>query len=326
MAEKKKKIMYMLYLLVIIFLSFLFLEIYLRLMLSDTEFSDFMQLTENQVLIDELKPNSEILLYGILQKKHEPIKIKISSQGLRDKEYSLHKDLGVFRIVGLGDSNTFGLGVELENIFLKELERKLNENFNTHYEVINFGVPGYCTLQQIESLKTKAIYYEPDLVLIGFKSGDFSCLPKHKLGETGIGKHIKSIRFFKEGYRDVGIKFVKTLNTGQEETPLTSVFTQEETKNSINALKELVTLLKGKKMKLLIIVLPDESGIQKLPEEHYSLLKSLEDDNIVIERILTSEEDLFLKTYPDHPNEKGHELIANEIFMILKERDLIPDL
>jgi len=53
--------------------------------------------------------------------------LKINSVGFRDKEYNLKKDENVFRILTLGDSNTFGWNSNLQDIYAKVLEKKLNE-------------------------------------------------------------------------------------------------------------------------------------------------------------------------------------------------------
>ena len=41
-----------------------------------------------------------------------PVEYRINPQGFRGGEYNLKKSEGVFRIVTIGDSRTFGYGVE----------------------------------------------------------------------------------------------------------------------------------------------------------------------------------------------------------------------
>jgi len=57
----------------------------------------------------EFIPNSECAFKGT--------QVKINSQGLRDYEYKLEKQGNIFRIVTLGDSYTFGWGVELNESY-----------------------------------------------------------------------------------------------------------------------------------------------------------------------------------------------------------------
>ncbi|MFA6357359.1 MAG: SGNH/GDSL hydrolase family protein [Candidatus Omnitrophota bacterium] len=123
-------------------------------------------------IIFELKPNTETIFTG-QHVKIPPTTIKISSQGIRDGEYSINKPLGVYRVVILGDSVAFGWGVELEQTFGKYLEKMLNEYGAQKYEVINFSVPGYNTVQEVATLESKCLLYRPDLVIFSICGNDY---------------------------------------------------------------------------------------------------------------------------------------------------------
>lgn len=85
----------------------------------------------------------------------------------------MKKPPGTFRILGVGDSITFGVGVRFEKIYLQQLEQMLNQREGTtHFEVINMGVSGYNTSQELVALKEKGLQYAPDLVLVGFYWND----------------------------------------------------------------------------------------------------------------------------------------------------------
>lgn len=102
--------------------------------------------------------------------------IKINSEGLRDREYPKTKDLKTFRILVLGDSFTFGLGVNIEESYPKVLETMLNQSSKGSgartYEVINAGVAGYGTEQEYLYLQELQQRYEPDIVIVGLYSND----------------------------------------------------------------------------------------------------------------------------------------------------------
>lgn len=96
-----------------------------------------------------------------------------NSMGLRDFEYSVKKPKGIYRIAVIGDSIAYGLGVDIKDTFSKQLERKLNENKHKQkYEVINFSVPGYSTIQEAEVLQSNVLKYNPDFVIIAAYSND----------------------------------------------------------------------------------------------------------------------------------------------------------
>jgi lysophospholipase L1-like esterase len=100
----------------------------------------------------------------------------MNSAGFRDYEYAVTKPEATYRIVVMGDSTTAGNGVpDLDKTYTKQLEQLLNtpETTGTHYEVLNMGVGGYHTMQEIETLRVKGLQYQPDLVLVTFCLNDF---------------------------------------------------------------------------------------------------------------------------------------------------------
>jgi len=92
--------------------------------------------------------------------------IKINSNGLRDNDYLDNQEAATV-ILGLGDSFTFGTGVDFQDSYLYQLEELLQDK-EKNFKVINAGVPGYGTKQEIEFLKKCGEYYSPDIILVGF--------------------------------------------------------------------------------------------------------------------------------------------------------------
>jgi hypothetical protein len=98
--------------------------------------------------------------------------VRISSQGLREREIPRPKPPGVFRIICLGDSVTFGHAVEAEEAFPRRLEEVLSRRTGRPVQVINAGVPGYSPFQELDWLQAEGWSYAPDLVLMGFVLND----------------------------------------------------------------------------------------------------------------------------------------------------------
>src|SRR6476620_4367404 len=95
--------------------------------------------------------------------------VRINSDGLRDQEHSIAKPEGTFRIALVGDSYCEALPVSLEEAFWSVMGKKLEEcgAFPAKkIEVINFGVSGYGTAQELLTLREKVWKYSPDLVLL----------------------------------------------------------------------------------------------------------------------------------------------------------------
>lgn len=125
--------------------------------------------SDNPILVWELKP-------GITIKAGSRLDYSVNSDGLRDYERDVSEDS--YKIVVLGDSLTYGSGVNLEEIYAKILEKKLNELNEKKYEVFNLGVSGYGTAQEVESLRVKGLKYDPDLIILGYTLNDpmeFNC-------------------------------------------------------------------------------------------------------------------------------------------------------
>ena len=93
---------------------------------------------------------------------------QINRLGFRDREdVQVAKPEGSYRIVTIGDSVTYGTGVDLDQTIAKHLERELSERLpGVAFEVLNCGVPGTNTGQQVALFRHKGVKFEPDLVLL----------------------------------------------------------------------------------------------------------------------------------------------------------------
>lgn len=99
--------------------------------------------------------------------------VDTNSHGLRDDEIPIAKPAGETRILSLGDSFTFALGVRFEDLYVQQLERKLrSQNPERAFQVINAGVAGYNTTQELVFLLADGLRFEPDLITVGFYWND----------------------------------------------------------------------------------------------------------------------------------------------------------
>jgi hypothetical protein len=100
--------------------------------------------------------------------------VRINSEGLRDREHNKVKPSNTLRIAVLGDSYTEALQVPFENSFCAVLERKLREcqNDGRDVEVINFGVSGYGTAQELLTLRDQVWQYSPDMVMLAITTNN----------------------------------------------------------------------------------------------------------------------------------------------------------
>jgi hypothetical protein len=111
----------------------------------------------------------------------------ISADGLRGKPLSPKKP-GVIRILALGDSFTFGIGVHDEETYPRQLELLLNEGAGEErFEVVNAGLGGTGPFQQLHLFLEIAAKVNPDLVV-------HQLLPSNDIGDdlTFAGMHMEA--------------------------------------------------------------------------------------------------------------------------------------
>jgi len=101
--------------------------------------------------------------------------IRISAQGLRDREHALRKPPRTYRIAVLGDSYAEAFQVPRDSAFWAVMERRLRACpalRGLRPEAINFGVAGYGTAQELLTLRYRARAFEPDAVLLTVTMGN----------------------------------------------------------------------------------------------------------------------------------------------------------
>lgn len=70
------------------------------------------------------------------------------------------------RLVTLGDSFTFGMGVGDAQALPAALERELRQQGHERTEVLNFGVPGYNLRESVDQYRHFARQWQPDIVVL----------------------------------------------------------------------------------------------------------------------------------------------------------------
>jgi hypothetical protein len=99
--------------------------------------------------------------------------LAINREGFRGPEITIRKPPGTIRIAVLGDSFTEAQQVDYPAIFCAVMQRKLGEGLKPKaVEVLDFGVDGYGTTQELVTLERRVWQFEPDAVVLAFFSGN----------------------------------------------------------------------------------------------------------------------------------------------------------
>ncbi|OGI44352.1 MAG: hypothetical protein A2150_04835 [Candidatus Muproteobacteria bacterium RBG_16_64_11] len=111
------------------------------------------------------RPGLEDVFYGV--------PVKINAYGMRDREVG-EKISGEFRLLVLGDSVPFGIGVRYEDSFPHQIEMLLNERYPNagRFSALNLGVPSYNTEQELIQFKSLGLTLAPDAVMLLFSAND----------------------------------------------------------------------------------------------------------------------------------------------------------
>ena len=134
---------------------------------------DEMEKPWNQAFLARFRKSDNPILFYEPRPSHDDTAYIINSAGFRDREFPEAKPPNTFRIVVLGDSIIWGHGLLIEDSFAKQLETLLNQNSDRTFEVLNFGVSGYSTQQEVELYRVRAKRYDPDLVIVGYCLNDY---------------------------------------------------------------------------------------------------------------------------------------------------------
>jgi len=114
--------------------------------------------------------------YGAWQSREGRAYVAINSGGFRGPETALAKPEGILRIAVLGDSFAAGIHVPYQDTFTavlqRELERDCPELERGHVEVLDFGVSGYSTTQELLTLREHVWRYAPDMVVLAVFTGN----------------------------------------------------------------------------------------------------------------------------------------------------------
>lgn len=159
------------------------------------------QLPDTDFLQFELQPNVHVRLFG-----HD---FTTNGHGMRDREYSLEKPEGVYRIAILGSSIDMGWGIGTQDTYANLLEDWLNSQAKTRcpgrrFEVLNFGVAAYGPLHRLEAYRRKVQEFSPDLVVFSATMLDTRLMELH-LGDVFRGRGALPYDFLREAVRRAGV-------------------------------------------------------------------------------------------------------------------------
>ncbi len=267
--------------------------------------------------------------------------MSVNSDGFRGPEYSITKSTNTFRIIMLGDSETFSVMLAQSDALPTQLENLLNQNSSLlRYEVFNFGVEGYNTFQELEQLKAKGLKYNPDLIILNYVLNDPEP-GEYYFKKTFFIRHSALVRYFSYRIKKALIKRErKRLNI---RTEIDNYYYYHSPRYFIpvkEAMLEMADITGGRANKLVVVIFPVSSIMVKDFKENYpyrplhKLVKSINSSNIIfidlIEEFnrlgMTPQEVSINYAYDEsHKNAPALKISAQYIYGILKSNRVIPE-
>jgi lysophospholipase L1-like esterase len=191
--------------------------------------------------------------------RYGDVHVTYNELGLRDRPI-LPKAPDEYRILALGDSVTFGWGVDQDKTFAARLEAILPSRLHRPVRVINSGVGGYNTVQEVTYFKQEGIALQPDLVLLTYVQNDidelnpaWNPLASDALEKKSVTDRVNSMVRKLWLYRLVYHSYNYGLRKPHAKT-VTTTPPEEGTgwRQSMAALQELVSLCEARKIPLIV--------------------------------------------------------------------------
>ena len=169
---------------------------------------------------------------GTISRAEFDAPVRIGSFGVRGEGPGPRTD-STFRILTLGDSQTFGFGVLDDQTYSVHLERILGTRFpSLDVEVVNAGVPGYGTVDEVIWLRERAHEVDPDLIVSQFLSvNDFkinraSPFTAELLGDADDGAMESSGGSRSNGARSLASRIVEGIHAAKNRSHAATLITE----------------------------------------------------------------------------------------------------
>jgi D-alanyl-lipoteichoic acid acyltransferase DltB (MBOAT superfamily) len=247
----------------------------------------------------------------------------INRWGMADKDYTLKKPDGTFRIAMIGASRVQGLGLPQDQRFESLLEERLNAqqtgDRGESFEILNFGMRAYSPVQRLMSFEEKALPFEPDAVIYG--AG---------LVDTWVDYHASMIRrgvsmpypFLDEINRKAGVD--KSMSQAELERRL-APYGQEIVSR---VYREIISIAKSRGMQAIWVYIPDTGD---RPRDADETERAAKEAGFVTIRLNGFNPRLYQQSLSDsHPNAEGNRILADMIYGKIMEAqargelDLVP--
>jgi hypothetical protein len=261
------------------------------------------------------------------------VKIKTNTYGLRGPEFQRSKPEGKKRILILGDSVVLGWGVEYEDTFPSLIQSVLSTE--KKIEVIPAGVSSWNTRTEYEYFKAEAVNFDPDILVLIIVSNDTD--PKKnsniEIGREELEKMAYKPNTDQDIFRKTWFSLVDISYLFRHLQFVVKVMTEKDHadvkgrddltwKDTELALDKMIGLCRSKGIKFKPFLFTDKFSAEQHPI--YSMYSEYFKENGI--EFFTFDGSLFEgykyknSVIDNHPDEKGHKIIAQKMLKVLEEK------
>ncbi len=274
-----------------------------------------------------------------------PIRSPVREPNFRGPRPRFSRETDTFRVLVVGDSFSWGVGVHPEDSFPRRLETRLDAvSRGDDFDVVNWSRPGWNTVVEFRSVESSIDKISPDLLLLAFVLNDPEPFDLNKLAvlrkglQRGEPRFPPSAYLYRKSqlYSMVWDRIENTRIHGAYSTYYHSLYEGPDWKNCLKALESFRDLAGARSIPMALILFPifdsrmdDTYAYTDLHDKIREVGQSL---GIPVLDLLKAYRGvdvyrLALVPYTDaHPNELAHRIAADFILDYLARARFVPRL
>lgn len=253
---------------------------------------------------------------------------RLNSLGCRDKEWTMEKPPGVRRIAFVGDSFTYGWGIEhVQDRFPDRIQVMFDGRSPRSVEVMNVAKPGWDTGAQIQPIKDMIDVYGVDEIVLCYvpndiekllpRSADFDPIrpPEPRLFNPSASCLVDYL------FHRIAVRRAPTVR-GYHDWLADGFADPDILQRHLRQIREIILSCRSRGVILRAVLLPyiRIGGDRFQPASvHAELRRYLEANGVDVVDLLPviadhDPKELVVSGHDTHPNEKAHALFANAIW------------
>ncbi|NNE15061.1 MAG: hypothetical protein HKN51_08800 [Saprospiraceae bacterium] len=279
---------------------------------NDERIADY-KIKLNDLRISHYEPNVNIV-------NKRQMKFKTNNFGLRCKDYPLLPDSNTIRVAFFGGSPESGLNLSNHEILSNIVEANINEllsNSETKFELFNFTLAGYTSANYRKVLQLDALKTKPEYAIFTVRTREFNNSYR-RLAKVIINDNLKLDEAFSAFVNEQKIEFKENFSKEEGVDYGRKIWQWN--------MKEIFRICESNNIKPIVLYIPQIIKSKNIKSDYSEIKSYLKNENIdfidmsgVFDGYAPGDVNTSGKNFGNHPNAKGHKVIANMLTEKLKK-------